>query len=208
MRTWGIRRWERCGPEWIGPWLSEEDLAHWGAGGENRGCVCPPQWRPTAPHARPSRFPSYTETQWWFYPPAPRPRPLPADTHSLPERRFWALWGWAAFHFHVPSIQQHVGMWWAPRNVCWVSEWVDAGWSRGEWGGARWILMILRISQSLPCAEAVKAIEAVEVEGQGYAVLFQRDSLVTLGWKGRPVPAHTLHATGLCPAQRLVLWVC
>ena len=65
--------------------------------------------------------------------------------------------------------------------------------------------MILRISQSLPCAEAVKAIEAVEVEGQGYAVLFQRDSLVTLGWKGRPVPAHTLHATGLCPAQRLVL---
>ena len=39
--------------------------------------------------------------------------------------------------------------------------------------------------------------EAVWVEGQGHAGLLQRDSLVALGWKGRPIPAHTLHATSL-----------
>lgn len=156
---------------------------------EQRLCVRLPEWCSHSPAMLTSPpFTSYTEIQWWFYPPSPRPRPLPADAHSLPERRLWAVRGWAAFHFHVPCIQQHVGMWWAPKNVCWVSEWVDSGWSRGEWGGARWILMILKISQSLPCDEAVKTIEAVQVEGQGHAGLLQRDSSVALGWKGRPFP--------------------
>ena len=57
--------------------------------------------------------------------------------------------------------------------------------------------MILKISQSLSCAGVVKTIEAVWVEGQGHEGLLQRDPLVALGWKGRPVPAHTLHATSL-----------
>ena len=163
---------------------------------EQRLCVHLPECVPTAPPCSPPASlptPKYNDGSIQPHPPQAPSR----DTHSLPERRLWAARGWAAFHFHVPSIQQRVGMWWAPKNVCWVSEWVDSGWSRGEWGGATWTLMILKISQSLSCAGAVKTIEAVWVEGQGHAGLLQRDPLVALGWKGRPVPAHTLHATSL-----------
>ena len=163
---------------------------------EQRLCVHLPECVPTAPPCSPPASlptPKYNDGSIQPHPPQAPSR----DTHSLPERRLWAARGWAAFHFHVPSIQQRVGMWWAPKNVCWVSEWVDSGWSRGEWGGATWTLMILKISQSLSCAGAVKTIEAVWVEGQGHAGLLQRDPLVALGWKGRPVPAHMLHATSL-----------
>lgn len=79
-----------------------------------------------------------------------RPRPLPTwMAHSYQK----ALVSCSGGQLSFPRSQHPAACWHvvSTQKCLLVVNWVDSGWSRGEWGGARWILMILKISQSLPC---------------------------------------------------------
>lgn len=171
------------------------------------------QWCSHSPlGAHHSCITSYTAKQCRPYPPSPSP-PLhvPSPRHTLPSRKTFVISlrvGSLSFqHSQHPVPCLHV-----VSSQSMFAEWVDPGRSRGV--GDRGIRSGWLVFDDLegqpetdwPCWGSGGLWRQSELKSVTMTLYF-RDSLVALGWEGRPASAHPVY-TSLSRALRCGLQIC